>query len=56
LRWLVVSVAVWALVWLLADLPNGWFVVGAASIAVLAADVVWLSYRVRRDTRRAAER
>jgi membrane protein YdbS with pleckstrin-like domain len=55
-RWLVVSVAAWALVWLVADLPSWWLLIGGVTLAVLAADVLWLTYRVRRDESRVAER
>jgi hypothetical protein len=53
LRWLVVSLALWAVVALLSDLSTWWLVLGGAILAVLAADVLWLTYRVRRDERRA---
>ena len=55
LRWLVVSLAAWALVWLVTDLPTWWLIIGGATLALLAADVIWLTYRVRRDERRIAE-
>jgi hypothetical protein len=54
-RWLLVSIAAWALVALMTGAT--WFLIlGAASLALLAGDVVWLGYRVRRDERRAAGR
>jgi hypothetical protein len=54
-RWLVVSLAAWALVWLVTDLSTWWLIIGGATLAVLGADVLWLTYRVRRDERRIAE-
>ena len=54
IRWLVVSVALWALVALISDLSTWWLVLGGATLGVLAADVLWLTHRVRRDERRAA--
>jgi hypothetical protein len=56
LRWLVVSIAAWAFVLMLADLPTWCLILGAASLAALAADVLWLTYRVRKDERRVAAR
>jgi hypothetical protein len=53
-RWLVLSLALWALVALITDLPTWWLLLGGGTLVVLAADVLWLSYRVRRDERRAA--
>jgi hypothetical protein len=57
LRWLVVSLAAWALVWLVTELPTWWLIIGGATLAVLAADVLWLTYElcVRRDERRIAD-
>ena len=54
LRCLVVSLAVWLLVALILDLSNWWLVLGGVSMVLLAADVFWLTFRVRRDERRAA--
>jgi hypothetical protein len=54
LRWLVVSVPLWVLVALVTDLAMWVLLVGGASLVVLAADVIWLGYRVRRDEQRAA--
>jgi hypothetical protein len=53
LRCLVLAVALWALVALITDLSTWWLVIGGATLAALAVDVLWLSYRVRRDERRA---
>ena len=53
-RWLAVSLVLWALVALVTDLSNWLLVVGGVTLAVLAADVLWLAYRVRRDERRGA--
>jgi hypothetical protein len=53
LRCLVLSVTLWALVVPITDLSTSWLVVlGGGALVVLAADVLWLSYRVRRDKRR----
>jgi hypothetical protein len=54
-RWLIVSAALWALMLLLTDLPAWVYVFGGISLAALAADVLWLSYRVRRDERRSTK-
>ena len=56
LRWLGISVVAWALVWLVTELSTTWFIVGGVTVTVLAADVVWLTYRVRRDEHRVAQR
>jgi hypothetical protein len=56
LRALGVSVAAWALVWLVTELSTTWLVVGGVTLTVIAVDVVWLTYRVRRDERRVAQR
>jgi hypothetical protein len=56
LRWLFVSVPLWVVVWVVTDLSTTGLVVGGVTLAVLAADVAWLTYRVRRDERRTAER
>jgi hypothetical protein len=53
LRALVLSLALWAVVALITDPSTWWLVLGGGTLVVLAADVVWLSYRVRRDERRA---
>jgi hypothetical protein len=44
-----------ALVWLVTDLSTCWLILGGMTLALLAVDVLWLTYRVRRDKRRAAE-
>jgi hypothetical protein len=54
LRCLVLSLVLWALVALITDLSTWWLALGGATLVVLAADVLWLSYRVRRDERRAS--
>jgi hypothetical protein len=54
LRWLGISIVVWAIVFVLADLPSWWLSVAAATTLVLAGDVLWLNVRVRRDRRRHA--
>ena len=54
LRWLCVSVIPWIVVWLVTDLSTVWLAIGGATLALLAADVLWLTYRVRRDERRVA--
>jgi hypothetical protein len=51
LRWLGISIVVWAIVFVLADLPSWWLVVAAATTLVLAGDALWLNLRVRRDRR-----
>jgi hypothetical protein len=51
LRWLIVSIVLWLLVVLITDLAAWALIVGGAALAVLAADVLWLTYRVRRDER-----
>jgi hypothetical protein len=56
LRSLVVSLAAWALVWIATDLSTLWLILGGATLVVLAADVLWLTYRVRRDESRIADR
>jgi hypothetical protein len=53
-RSLVLSLALWGLVALIIDLSTWWLLLGGATLAVLAVDVLWLTYRVRRDERRAA--
>jgi hypothetical protein len=55
-RWLVVSVLVWVLVAAVTDVPTWVLIAGGASTALLAADVLWLTYRVRRDERRVPGR
>ena len=55
LRWLIVSLAMWAVVAAVTDLPTWWLILGAVTTLVLACDVVWLTYRVRRDRRRRAQ-
>jgi hypothetical protein len=52
LRWLCVSILAWAIVFVLADLPSWWLIVAAAMTLELVGDVLWVSYRVRRDRRR----
>jgi hypothetical protein len=47
---------VWALIWLLIERSSPWLIVGGVSLVGLAADVVWLTYRVRRDERRHTPR
>jgi membrane protein implicated in regulation of membrane protease activity len=57
LRVLVILLPFWALIALAAlvtDLPSWILLLGGVSLALLAADVLWLTYRVRRDERRAA--
>jgi hypothetical protein len=54
LRGLVLSPALWVLGAVITDLPGWWLVLGGVVLVVPAADIVWLSYRVRRDERRAA--
>ncbi len=49
LRCLILSLAVWALAAVATDVSTWWLVLGGGTLVVLAADVVWLSYRVRRD-------
>lgn len=55
LRWLCVSAVLWVLVWLATDRSTTWLVIGGATLALLAGDVAWLTYRVRRDERRVAD-
>jgi hypothetical protein len=55
-RWLVVSLALWTVVALVTELQDWVLIVGGVSLAALATDVLWLSYRVRRDERRASTR
>jgi hypothetical protein len=55
MRWLGISIVVWAIVFVLADLPSWWLIVAAATTLVLAGDVLWLNVRVRRDRRRHAQ-
>ena len=55
LRCLGLSLVAWVLVALITDLPTWWLILGGVSLIGLSADVLWLSYRVRRDERRAAE-
>jgi hypothetical protein len=51
-RTLLLVIPLWVLVGLLVHAT--WvLVVGVISVAILAADVVWLNYRLRRDKRRA---
>jgi membrane protein YdbS with pleckstrin-like domain len=56
LRWLCVSVVAWPLVWIFTSLSNTWLIIGAVALVTLAADVLWLTYRVRRDQRRSTAR
>jgi hypothetical protein len=53
LRCFVVSLVLWALLAIIGDLPTWWLVLGGAILLALVADVLWLSYRMRRDDRRA---
>jgi hypothetical protein len=52
--YLALSLAAWALVAVATDVSTWWLVLGGGTLVVLAADIVWLSYRVRRDEGRAA--
>jgi hypothetical protein len=54
LRSFVLSLALWAVVALVTDLSGWWLIVGGVTLAVLGADVLWLTYRVRRDEERRA--
>jgi hypothetical protein len=53
-RSLVLAAALWALLALSAGLSMPVLILGGATLALLAADVLGLDYRVRRDERRAA--
>jgi hypothetical protein len=52
-RWLVVSLALWGIVALVTGAPVWVLALAGATLVLLVADVLWLSYRVRRDERRA---
>jgi hypothetical protein len=55
LRWLGVTVVLWALIASVTGLLGWWLILGAVATGGLAGDVLWLSYRVRRDEQRRAE-
>lgn len=52
LRCFVASLLLWALLAVIGDLPAWWFVLGGGLLLALLAEVMWLSYRIRRDERR----
>ena len=51
LRWLGVSLVLWVLVVVITGAATWALVLGGAALLMLAADVIWLNYRVRRDER-----
>jgi hypothetical protein len=51
-RSLLLSLLLWAPLALLTELPTWLLVLGATSLIALAADVLWFTYRVRRDKHR----
>ena len=53
-RSLLICLAAWLLIALFGDLPSRWLIIGGAVLAVMAADVVWLTFRIRGDERRVA--
>ena len=53
LRTLLVAVVAWVPALLILR-STGWFIVAGICMAALAADVVWLSYRVRSEERRVS--
>jgi hypothetical protein len=48
LRCSAISLVVWVLLWLLTDLSRPWLIIGGGILALLAADALWLAYRVRK--------
>ena len=45
-----------ALVWFFTSLSTVWLIIGAVTLGTLAVDLLWLTYRVRRDERRSTAR
>jgi hypothetical protein len=55
LRWLGISIVLWTVIFVVADLPSWWLIIAAVTMLALAGDVLWLNIRVRRDRQRQAQ-